>query len=181
MKFAFIANVAGATPETYSAVFESPGSYNLIAGVDGMDAAKEYIKKLAGEGFEMFNLCGDFDDEITAEIREMVGPEIEVSHADYSAAQMAKLEKLESFKEYGIIILDDDIEDPHHMAINNEECNAHIIFVKDLEQAEKAGKTLIEEKVDFIELCSWFDNDKMEAVVKATEDSVPVGTCAELK
>ena len=45
MKFAFIANIAGATPETYSAAFEAPEAYNLIAGVDGMDAARAFIEK----------------------------------------------------------------------------------------------------------------------------------------
>lgn len=40
MKFAFLANVEGVTPETYSTVFESAGNYNLVAGVDGIEAGR---------------------------------------------------------------------------------------------------------------------------------------------
>ena len=49
-----------------------------------------------------------------------------------------------------------------------------------MRQAKAAGKRLIEKNVDFIELCSWFDKEKMEEIVEATENKVPVGTCGEL-
>lgn len=180
MKFAFIANVPGVTPETYSTVFETAGSYNLIAGVDGMDAAKEYVAKLAEEGFELLNLCGDFDDEITAEIREIVGPDVEVKNAGYTKDEEAKLQFLESFKYYGMIIMDEDVDTPHEEVLKSEECVTRAIFVKDMRQAKAAGKKLIEKRVDFIELCSWFDLLKTMTIVEATEDRVPVGSCGEL-
>ncbi len=180
MKFAFIANVPGVTPETYSTVFETANSYNLVAGVDGMDAAKEYVAKLAEEGFELLNLCGDFDDEITEEIRQIVGPDVEVQNADYMKDEFMKMQFLESFKYYGMIILDEDVDRPHEAVINSEECVTRVIFVKDLHQAREAGKKLIEKRVDFIELCSWFDILRTRAVINAIEGRVPVGSCGEL-
>lgn len=180
MKFAFIANIPGVTPETYSTVFETAGSYNLIAGVDGMDAAKEYVAKLAEEGFELLNLCGDFDDEITAEIREIVGPDVEVKNAGYTKDEFAKMQFLKSFKYYGMIIMDEDVDKPHEEILNSEECVTRAFFVKDLKQAKTAAKKLIEQKVDFIELCSWFDLLKTMNIVDATENLVPVGSCGEL-
>ena len=181
MKFAFIANIAGVTPETYSTVFETTGSYNLVAGVDGMDAAKEYIAKLAEEGFELINLCGDFDDEITAEIRELVGDKVEVENAKYTITEMIKLDHLETFRDYGIIILDEDVDKAHEVVLRSEACDARIIFVKDLRQARNAGRRLIEKRVNFIELCSWFDILRLESIVEATGNKVPVGTCGELE
>ena len=180
MKFAFIANIAGATPETYSAAFETPEAYNLIAGVDGMDAARAYVKQLADEGYDLINLCGDFDAEITEELRGIAGETVEIQHADYSAEEFAKLEKLESFKNYGIIIIDNTVEEPHEELLESEACDARVIFVNSLEMAQEAGAKLVEGGADFIELCSWFDREKMEAVVKATENKVPVGTCGQL-
>lgn len=180
MKFAFIANVAGASPETYSAAFETEEAYNLVAGVDGMDAAREYVKKLAEEGYELINLCGDFDDEITAQLREVAGADVEIQHADYSAEEMAKLEKLQSFKNYGIIIIDSTVDAPHQMKIESKECDANVVFVKDLEMAKAAGKELVEKGMDFIELCSWFDKPYMEEIVAATGGKIPVGTCGVL-
>ena len=90
MKFAFVASIAGVSPETYSTVYETAGNYNLVAGVDGMSAAKEYIRKLAEDGFELINLCGDFDEEITEELRGIAGEAVEIQHADYSAEELAK-------------------------------------------------------------------------------------------
>ena len=180
MKFAFIANIAGITPETYSAAFETEEAYNLIAGVDGMDAAKEYVKKLADEGYDLINLCGDFDEEITEELRGIAGETVEIQHADYSAEELAKLEKLESFKNYGIIIIDSSIDEAHEELLQSEACDAKVVFVNSIDMAKEAGKKLVDEGADFIELCSWFDKEKMEEIVEATENKVPVGTCGEL-
>lgn len=181
MKYAFIANVAGVTPETYSTVFETKNCYNLIAGVDGMDAAKKYIKKLADEGFELFNLCGDFDDDITVEIQKMVGEGVRVKNAKYTIDELMKLQFVESFKDYGIIIQDDDLENPHEEVLRSKECDMRIMFVKDMREARHAAKKLIEKKVDFIELCSWFDVLRLEPLVEATENKVPIGTCGEIE
>lgn len=180
IKFAFIANVTGVTPETYRAVFETANSYNLIAGVDGIEAGKEYVKKLADEGFGLFNLCGDFDDDVTAEIQEMVGEGVKVRNAKYTIDQMMKLQFVERFKDYGIIIQDDDVEKYHEEVIRSKDCDARIIFVKDLRQAKHAAERLIEKRVDFIELCSWFDVLRLETMVEATGNRVPIGTCGEL-
>ena len=38
LKFAFLINVPGQSPETYSAVYKNHKSYSIIAGVDGMEA-----------------------------------------------------------------------------------------------------------------------------------------------
>lgn len=180
MKFAFIANIAGATPETYSAAFETAEAYNLIVGVDGMDAAKVYVKQLAEDGYDLINLCGDFDEEITQELRAIAGEAVEIQHADYSANELAKLEKLESFKNYGIIIVDNTIDAPHEEKLEIESCDIRAIYVNSIEMACEAGKSLVDGGIDFIELCSWFDKEKMEAIVDATGNKVPVGTCGEL-
>lgn len=180
IKFAFIANVAGVTPETYSAVFETENSYNLIAGVDGMDAAKKYVKKLAEEGYDLINLCGDFDDEITAEMQEMVGDGMTLKNAKYTIDEAIKLDFLDSFKNYGIIIQDDDVDKYHEMVLRSEECDTRIIFVQNMRQARNACKRMLEKRVEFIELCSWFDILRLDTIVEATENRVPIGTCGEL-
>lgn len=180
MKFAFIANVAGVTPETYSTVYETAGNYALVAGVDGMDAAKDYVKKLADEGFDLINLCGDFNDEITAEIQEIAGENIRIRHADYTVDEAVKLDFLDSFRYYGIIIMLDDVEKIHEEVLRSEECDAHIMFVKDMRQARNAARKLLEKRMNFIELCSWFDRLRLDSIVEATDNRLPVGTCGEL-
>ena len=49
-----------------------------------------------------------------------------------------------------------------------------------MKQAKQAAIKLVEKRIDFIELCSWFDLLRMEAIVEATGNRVPVGTCGEL-
>ena len=82
LKYAFLINVPGQNPDEYKGVYENSESYNVIAGTDNMDMAKEYVGKLAADGFTLLNLCGDFDDAITAELREIAGPDVKIVHAD---------------------------------------------------------------------------------------------------
>lgn len=180
LKFAFLINVPGESPETYSAVYENDESYSVIAGVDGMEAGKEYVKKLVADGFTLFNLCGDFDDETTEQMRADAGEGIDIDHAAYSIDELAKLNQLKSFKKYGIIIAMDGVETPQEVVVDSEDCIATAVFVKDMKQAKDAARNLVSRKIDFIELCSWFDRLMMEDIVKAIDGAVPVGTCGDL-
>lgn len=180
MKYAFVANIEGVTPETYSAVFETAGCYNLIAGVDGMDAAKEYIGTLADEGYDMIELCGDFTDEITEEIREIVGEGIEINNARYTIDEAVKMEFTDSLKNYGVIIMDEDVDKYHEIVLKSESCDMRVMFVQDMRQAKNAAKRMVEKKIDFIELCGWFDILRLGTMVEVTENKVPIGTCGEL-
>ena len=95
MKFAFILDVKGVTPESYSAVLETDGRYNLVAGVDGEEVAAEYIMKLAAEGFDEINLSGDFDDDfvetLAKEVREKISPSITIKNTVYLIDELIKL------------------------------------------------------------------------------------------
>lgn len=170
----------GQNPDTYLAVYENAESYNLIAGVDGVESAKDYVKSLVDDGFTLVDLCGDFDDEITADIQEAVGEGVKVRHADYSIDEMAKMSKLSALPTYGIVICMRGVENPQEVVLKCEDCDTTAIFVKDLEQAKKAAKTLVDRKIVFIELCSWFDKIRTEAVIEAIDGAVPVGSCGDI-
>jgi len=178
LKFAFLVNVEGATPETYSAVYENEESYSVIAGVDGMEAGREHLKKLVADGFALINLCGDFDDEITAKMLADAGEGIRISHSDYSPENLAKLNALESFKDYGIIVRMDGVDEPVTVSAENESCVTTAVFVNDMQQAKAAAKALVDSgKAGFIELCSWFDRKMTEEVSSFIDGAVPIGTC----
>lgn len=180
LKFAFIMNIPGESPETFSAVYENEESYNLVVGTGSMDMAKDYLKKLVDDGFTLINLCGDFDDEITAEMQQIAGEGVKIRHADYMPEELDKLEKLQSMKEYGVVIVMRGVEESYELTIKNPECNADVIFVKDMPQAKIAARKLVADGIDFIELCSWFDKVKTIEVVESIKGAVPVGTCGEL-
>ena len=160
LKFAFFINVPGQNPDDYKGVYENSESYNMIVGTGDMDMAKDYLGKLAADGYTLFNLCGDFDDEITAQLCEIAGPDVKIRHADYLPEQLAKVEALPEFSKYGIVIVMRGVEDQ--------------------EQANAAAKKLAEEGVHDIELCSWFDKAKTEEVIEAVGGVCPVGTCGDL-
>ncbi|MDO4546109.1 MAG: DUF6506 family protein [Bacillota bacterium] len=180
LKFAFIINVPGESPETYSAVYENEESYSIIAGTGDMNMAKDYVKKLADDGFTLFNLCGDFDDEITEQMQEMAGDSVKIRHANYNLNELVKLDRLRTMRNYGVIIVMDGVEKPHEVVLRSKECDTRAIFVKDMPQARRAARRLVEKRVNFIELCSWFDTPRLEIVVKAIDGVVPIGTCGEL-
>ncbi|MBQ9060324.1 MAG: hypothetical protein IJ128_04190 [Firmicutes bacterium] len=180
LKFAFLINVPGQSPDTYSAVYENSESYNLVAGTGDMEMAKEFVAKLAAEGYTLFNLCGDFDDEITAQMQQAAGPDVKIRHADYFPEQLADVEALEEFTRYGMVIVMRGVEEPAEVELSCDDLWSKAIFVKDQEQANEAAKKLAGEGVHDIELCSWFDKAKTEAVIEAVGGAVPVGSCGDL-
>lgn len=180
LKFAFIINMPGQNPDTYCGKYENAESCSIIAGTDGIDETKKLVKKLVADDFTLFNLCGDFDDAMTAQIRAVTGGDVKIVHSDYSSEEMKKMEKLSSLSEYGIIVKMDGVEHPEQVDIKCDDCNTHAVFVKDMPQAENAAKKLRADGVDFIELCSWFDGERTEAVINAVDGNIPVGTCGEL-
>ena len=180
LKFAYIINMPGQTPDTYSAVYENAESYNLVVGVDGVESAKDYVKGLAADGYTLFNLCGDFDDEITADIQAAAGADVKIRHADYMPAEMEKMGKLTDLSTYGIVVVMRGVETPQQLELKCDDCDTTAIFVKDLDQAKTATKKLADGGIAFIELCSWFDKERTDAVIEAVGGAVPVGTCGEL-
>ena len=180
LKYAFLINVPGQNPESYNGVYENSESYNVVAGTGDMEMAKEYVAKLAADGFTLLNLCGDFDDEITAQLCEIAGPDVKIKHADYLPEQGAMVEALPEFSKYGIVVVMRGVEEPTEVVVDAPELYTKAIFVKDQEQANAAAKQLAGEGVHDIELCSWFDKPKTEAVIEAVGGVCPVGTCGEL-
>lgn len=180
-KYAFIEEVAEATPENYSFVYENAESYNLVAGVSNFEMAQDLVKKLHAEGYELIDLCGAFDDEGVEKLLSQTKNEIGISHASYLPKQQDEIEKLESFKEFGVVIVMDGVEETQKFTLSNEDCNTCVCFTKDLDAAKAAAKDLTEQGVYFIELCSYFDKEKTLEVIDAIGGKIPVGSCGDLK
>ncbi len=177
LKFAFLINVPGQNPDTFAGTYENSESFNIVAGTDNMEMAKEYVAKLVADGYTLFNLCGDFDDEITGAMQEAAGPDVKIRHADYFPAELAKVEALPEFTKYGMVIVMRGVEEPSEVALSCEGFDAKAIFVKDQAQANEAAKKLAAEGMHDIELCSWFTEEKTQEVIDAIGGAVPVGSC----
>lgn len=184
MKFAFILNVKGVTPETYSTVLETAGRYNLVAGVDGEEAAAEYIMKLAEEGFDEIDLSGDFDkdfaEDIIGKVREKVGSSVDIKPTCYTIDERMKLDFVFSIRDYGIIIMDEDVDRYHEVVLRCKARDTRIIFVQSIARARRAAERMMEKRIDILDLCSWFHILRYEHMVKMTGDSIPIGTCGEM-
>ena len=180
-KFAFIMNIPGESPKTYSKVYENAESYSLFAGTGDMDMAAGLVKQLAGEGFEVINLCGDFDDDITKKFMEITENKMRILHADFFPEEMKKLEAQASLKEYGIICIVRGLEQMESFDLLSEDCNTRLMLIRDLDQACSAAVELVNKGIDFIELCSWFDKEKTQAIIAAINGKVPVGSCGPIK
>ena len=176
-KFALIAKVSGTSPETYSEVFENKESYNLFAGTESIETASLLVASLLEKEIEEINLCGTFDDEETETLRSVGKDKIEIFNAKYSTAEMEKLSDLKSLKEYGFISITKNIDKLIGLDLLSEECNTRIMLVKDLDMACKAAEQLLDNGIQLIELCSWFDNEKTKKISDAIKGKVPVGSC----
>lgn len=179
-KYAFIANVAGAAPENYSFTYDNPESHSFITGTSSFEMTEELVKKLDQEGYDLIDLCGDFDDEATEKLQKVTKSKMEILHADYLPEELAKLEALESFQEYGLVVVMDGVEETQAFELKNEECNMYVRFTKDLEAAKTAAKELVDQGVYFLELCSYFEKAFTLEIVKAITGKVPVGSCGDL-
>lgn len=175
-KFAFILNVEGVNPEEYTGTLQAK-NYNGLFGVDGKEGAKRLVEKLNKEGFNLYNLCGDFDDSMTTEIASLSTNGAKFKHADYLPEQLEKIEALTSLKEYGIIVIDSGLTEVRSIELRDYGCNAHARFVRNIAMACEAAKELVDTGVDFIELCSWFDKERTDTIIKEIEGKVPVGSC----
>lgn len=177
-KYAFIENVPDLSVEDYSVVFDDGEWINLIAGLDGIDNVMEYARQQIADGCSLINLCGDFGPDHVAELMKDAPEGTEVYYAAYLPEELAKLEALEQFIEYGQIIFG-GVEEPKRLELAAPEMNTHIVFVKDMDQAIEAARMLAKEGMDGIELCSGFDLDMTKQIIAAVEEidpRVPVGS-----
>lgn len=177
-KYAYVENVPDLSVENYMDSFDDGEYLNLIAGFNGVDVCMEYVKGLIRDGYSLINLCGDFGEEHVRELMEDAPEGTKVCYAAYLPEELAKLEALEQYIEYGMIIVG-NVEEPERLELSAPAMNTHVVFVKDLKQAVDAARKFAEDGVDGIELCSWFDLEKTMAVIAAVESvskSIPVGS-----
>lgn len=177
-KYAFIENVPDLSVENYADSFNDGEWLSLVAGCNGMDRVMEYAKQLIADGYSLINLCGDFGEEHVSELMKDAPEGTEVHYAAYLPEELAKLEALEEYKEYGQIIFG-GVEDPVHLELVSPEMNTHTVFIKDLDQALQEAQRFAKAGVDGIELCSSFDLDMTKAVITAVEaidPKIPVGS-----
>lgn len=176
-RFAFIAKISGASPETYRQMYKNNESYNLFLGIDPMSKTEDLIEKLLKDNIEEINLCGAFDDLETKALRNVTKGKIEIFNATYSPEEELKVQKIDSIREYGFISITKNIDKLMRMDLLGEKGNTRIMLVKDLDMACAAAKQLVADGIQLMELCSWFDKEKTQAVIDSINSKVPVGSC----
>lgn len=177
--FAFIVNSEGLTPEDYYWNYENEEFKFKFFATSNMEMTKKYAKKLADDGYENIDLCGDFNDDMAKEVAGATDGRINVMYAKYFDNELEKLERLPELGEYGIIINAGGIPEGTTITekIIGSEFNTTIVLVPDDKMAEAAAQSLVDEGIDFIELCSYFDSQKAEDIINAIKGRVPVGYC----
>ena len=177
-KYAFIENIPDLSVEPYEFSFDDGEWISLIAGLNGIPQCMAYVKRLLADGYSLINLCGDFGPEHVAELMRDAAEGTEIHYAAYLPEELAKLEALEQYIEYGQIIFG-AVEEPLRYDLASPQMNTHSVFVKDLDQALDTAKQLAAEGMDGIELCSGFDLDMTKQIIAAVESvdaKIPVGS-----
>lgn len=179
-KYVFIANVPGTSPETYSASYANEESVTSVLGVSSAEMADELVKKYDQEGYDLIDFCGDFDDADVERFLGYVKGTMRITHADYFPEELEKLDALPSMKEYGLIAITRGIEETQHLLLESRICNTHVRLIKDLDGAKEAAKALVQEGINFIELCSWFHREETKEIIASIGGKVPVGSCGNI-
>lgn len=176
-KFAYLINMPGYTPETYGTEYTNSESFSIVAGVDGVDGAKECARKLAGEGFDLINLCSEFDDQAISDIGASAENAIRIQNVSYYPEELSKLESSSELMNYGVIIQMAGVDESCRFDLKSPDCNTTAYFVKDMDQAKDAAKAMVGEGIHFIELCGWFKDEQTREIIAAVDGKIPVGSC----
>ena len=180
MKYAFIMNSGTLDPESYSTLYEDRRNQYYFAAVHSMEMAKTLAKRLADEGYDFIDLCGDFDTEKASDIKKAADGKVQVNYAKYTEEELARFNALPAIDRYGIIVLSFDMKgDPVWLTLESEEYNTWIALVADEETAALEAKKMTEHGIHFIELCGYFTASKAEKILEAIDHKVPVGYCGE--
>lgn len=177
-KAAFIANSERQNPDTYSLCYDNPEFQLRMVAVSGMTMAEEAIIGFAEEGFDVVDLCGDFSQEMAETLRKATQNRIKITAAVYEEEEGKKLEALETLQNYGIILMGRGVSgEPVWLEKTNEEFNTRIAIVGHDAMAHDAARQMVASGIDFIELCSYFNQEKAAALSHAAGGAVPVGAC----
>ncbi len=180
MKFGFIFETEWNVGEDFIVTFESENSLEKIIGIESPEMGKKAVEILSQYGIKEYNLCGSFTDEHISELQSAFGEEYSFKAAKYLPEEEEKLEAAESLSNYGIILLEENTKDTVIEELNCPACDAMICFVRDQEAAKEAAKDLVENGIDFIELCDYFDLEKTTEIIEEINGAVPVGTAGDL-
>ena len=158
MKYAFIMNSGTLNPENYSVLYEDKGNCYFFTAVHGMDMTRALAMQLADDGYELIDLCGDFDGEKAEDIRKASGGKLKVNYAKYSKEELEKFNALVSNDRYGIIVLGfDPGREFVRLELESSEYNTYITIAANEETAALEAKKMAADGIHFIELCSYFD------------------------
>ena len=179
LKYAFIANSENMTPEDYHWEYDNDEMKFRFYATNNMDATKKCAQKLADEGFEYLDLCGDFDAAKAKEVENAAMGRISVAYAKYSKDEEEKFESLQKMDDYGLIVMAPGLE-PGAVKIKkmpSPEFNTTIALVGDDEASIAAARDFASDGIDFIELCGYFDDTKTKNIIRAIDGKTPVGSC----
>jgi hypothetical protein len=178
MKYAFIMNSGTLDPGTYSTLYEDRKNQYYFAAVHSMEMTRQLAKKLAGEGYDFIDLCGDFDKEKAEDIKKAADGKVQVNYAKYTEEELARFNALPAIDRYGIIVLGFDLKEASvWLTLESEEYNTWIALVADEETAALEAEKMVEHGIHFIELCGYFTAAKAEKIMGAIDHKVPVGYC----
>lgn len=180
MKYVFIMNSGTLNPENYSILYEDEGNSYFFTAVHGMNMTRALVDQLAEDGYELIDLCGDYNAEKAEDVRNASGGKLKVNHAKYTEEELAKFNALPSCDRYGIIVLGFDLsKDLVRLQLTSEEYNTYIAIVAKEEAAALEAKNMAAEGIHFIELCGYFNAQKAEKIMDAVDHSIPIGYCGE--
>ncbi len=175
-KYAFILNSETLTPEAYYDSFESDSFQVNVFGVSSMEMTCRTVEKAVKEGVELIDLCGDFDEEKVYEIKSRIKQDIKIKFVRYIDTEMKKFNALDDIKTYGIIVKAEGFKpETHNIELNSEELDTNVVGVSNMKQACEEAKKMADSGIDFIELCSAFDEEKAGEIIRAVNGKIPVG------
>ena len=83
IKFAFILTGGAKHPQPEYLIFDNKDNTTKICGVDTIETACEVAKELVKEGYNLIELCGDFQEEGAQKVIEAVEGKAKIGYIIY--------------------------------------------------------------------------------------------------
>ena len=176
-KYAFLLNSETLTPENYTGTIESDTFIASVYAVNSMEMACETSKKLIDDGVQRIDLCGDFDEEKSEQIKSYVGKSFDIAYVKYTESEKEKYNALgDDIDTYGIIIKEEGYDpNQHFLDLKSDELYTRVVCVGTMDEACRQAKKMVESDIAFIELCSNFNEKAGNKIVDAINGKIPVG------
>ena len=170
MKYGFILNSDGCTPDNFRGRFSSDDFEAYVIGTENQEMACAAAKHLLEDiGVDVIDLCADFIPERRDEIRDAVDHRGDICSAKFLKSQADKIEGVD-WDQFGFIVKGKGLNHKDHVVrLDASGFHLTMVGVSSLEEVYEAISDLIVNGITVVELSRFFGEEETGRIIEFVE------------